>query len=244
MPPTTITKLVISVRSRDEALVALSAGADVIDVKEPSRGSLGAAEPATLAAVVCCVAGRAPVSAALGELLDVIDSELSESAAANIPAELLFAKFGLAGCGKHVDWQQRWEQALGQFPQGVAAVGVVYADWQAALAPPPAQVIAAAGRLGCRVVLVDTFAKDGRGLLDLWTLQEVNMHVEACREHGLQSALAGSLRTETLRQVLPLAPDYVAIRGAACDGHRGGSLSASKVRQLAEVVSRTAPMGT
>ena len=35
--------LLVSVRSAAEAITALEAGADVIDVKEPSRGALGAA---------------------------------------------------------------------------------------------------------------------------------------------------------------------------------------------------------
>ncbi len=41
-----MTRLLVSVRSAAEAEIALSAGADLIDVKEPSRGSLGAADPA------------------------------------------------------------------------------------------------------------------------------------------------------------------------------------------------------
>ena len=36
--------LLVSVRSADEAIAALAGGADVIDVKEPNRGALGAAD--------------------------------------------------------------------------------------------------------------------------------------------------------------------------------------------------------
>ena len=63
--------LLVSVRNVTEALTALEAGADVIDVKEPTRGSLGAADSATLAAIAQAVGGRAPVTAALGELTDL-----------------------------------------------------------------------------------------------------------------------------------------------------------------------------
>ncbi|MFQ5843721.1 MAG: (5-formylfuran-3-yl)methyl phosphate synthase, partial [Planctomycetota bacterium] len=38
--------LLASVRSIQEAILALSGGADVLDVKEPREGSLGAAPPA------------------------------------------------------------------------------------------------------------------------------------------------------------------------------------------------------
>ena len=38
------TGLLVSVRSAEEAITAVKAGADLIDVKEPARGPLGMAE--------------------------------------------------------------------------------------------------------------------------------------------------------------------------------------------------------
>jgi len=71
-------KLLVSVRDAAEARAALVGGADLIDVKEPSRGSLGRAEADTIAAVAHAVGGRTPVSAALGELRDWADEPLPE----------------------------------------------------------------------------------------------------------------------------------------------------------------------
>src|SRR5437879_2488209 len=62
--------LLVSVRSSEEAAAALAGGAHVIDIKEPAHGSLGRADDQTVSAVLACVAGRRPVSAALGELVD------------------------------------------------------------------------------------------------------------------------------------------------------------------------------
>ena len=89
--------LLVSVRSAAEALAALAGGADVIDVKEPNQGSLGAADDDTISAVVRAVAGRAPVSAALGELVDLIGSPNGDYARVLIDGVLLF-KTGLARC--------------------------------------------------------------------------------------------------------------------------------------------------
>ena len=61
-------KLLVSVRSTAEAEAALRGGADIIDIKEPARGPLGMAPPEVCGSIVQRVAGRAPVSAALGEL--------------------------------------------------------------------------------------------------------------------------------------------------------------------------------
>src|SRR5437763_1899892 len=62
--------LQVSVRSAAEAESALAGGADLIDVKEPSRGPLGAADAAVIRDVITAVAGRRPVSAALAGSLD------------------------------------------------------------------------------------------------------------------------------------------------------------------------------
>jgi uncharacterized protein (UPF0264 family) len=63
-----MTQFLASVRDVSEAALALAAGADIIDLKEPARGALGAVDPATLAAVLQHVAGRARVSATVGDL--------------------------------------------------------------------------------------------------------------------------------------------------------------------------------
>src|SRR3954454_23697054 len=89
--------LLVSVRSAAEALAALAGGADVIDVKEPNRGSLGAADDDTIAAVVEAVAGRAFVSAAFGELVELSASSNGDRRRALVAGVSLF-KVGLAQC--------------------------------------------------------------------------------------------------------------------------------------------------
>jgi uncharacterized protein (UPF0264 family) len=222
------TRLLVSVRSADEARLALAAGVDLIDVKEPSHGPLGRATSETIAEVVTAVDGRLAVSAALGELLEVTPAE-----PASLPSGLSFAKLGLAGCSEQADWPAMWQaamQALGT--SGPSNVAVVYADWQAAKAPAPAEVLRQAKRLGCHAVLVDTYDKAGGGLLECWGWQELKDFVAAVREEKLMIVLAGSLAANTIERVLPLAPDYVAVRGAACAGSRHGALDPASVRSL------------
>src|SRR5207244_12998888 len=80
--------LLVSGRSVVEAESALAGGAALIDIKEPAHGSLGRAHDAVIQAVVERVAGRRPVSAALGELLEFHGP---------VPHGLTFVKWGLAG---------------------------------------------------------------------------------------------------------------------------------------------------
>ncbi len=62
-------RMLASVRSAEEALFALKAGADLIDAKEPSGGTLGAVEEETLREIVSAVARRLPVSSTVGDRL-------------------------------------------------------------------------------------------------------------------------------------------------------------------------------
>src|SRR5689334_15854455 len=103
--------LLVSVRSAAEAQAALVGGANVIDVKEPNQGSLGAADDSTIAAVVHAVAGRAPVSAALGELVDLIRL-LNKNGSRKLVDGVSLFKTGLAGCATFDHWQTQWSGAI------------------------------------------------------------------------------------------------------------------------------------
>jgi (5-formylfuran-3-yl)methyl phosphate synthase len=225
-----MTKLLVSVRNATEAEIALAEGVDLIDVKEPDRGALGAADPATIHAVAKTIAGRVPLSAALGEL----------HARARLPASLSgkigYAKFGLAGCTARGDWAGEWRAAIGELPASTAAVGVAYADWRDARAPDPWHVLREAKRLGCRGLLIDTFDKAKGNLLDWAPLAELEKWIEATSGFDLLCVVAGGLTVAEIERILPLSPDYVAVRGAACGSGRGGAIEPARVATLVRLV--------
>jgi uncharacterized protein (UPF0264 family) len=259
--------LLVSVRSAEEAAAALAGGADLIDVKEPSRGSLGRADDATIAAVVRTVGGQRPVSAALGELRD-------HPSPCAVPG-LAYLKWGLAGLrAAFVDGKQpaggrgscradsvvdvigsagaspsHWRpQPFRDLEQALAAqrastpdcrcVIVAYADWRRADAPEPETVRQLAARLGAEGLLLDTFHKDGRTLLDWLTVEQAADLCCRCRRHGLKIALAGSLGRDEIAGLRRLSPDWFAVRGAACrDGRRDAEIDADRVRGLAQLIA-------
>jgi uncharacterized protein (UPF0264 family) len=226
-----MTRLLVSVRDAREAEIAIAEGVDLIDVKEPSHGALGAADARTIEAIARAVAGRAPLSAALGELLEAI------SLPPRLASQLRYAKFGLAGCSKHGDWKDRWQRAIANLPAGVAAVAVGYADFTAACAPEIETVLANARVVGCAAVLFDTFGKSGGSLVDHVGLSRLSHLIAEARRVGLLTVVAGGLTGREIRQVLPLGPDYVGVRGAACRGDRSGRLDRNRVSRLVALVS-------
>jgi uncharacterized protein (UPF0264 family) len=227
-----MTRLLVSVRNVDEARLAIAGGADLIDLKEPHRGSLGPVAPNVMRDVVELVQGQLPVSAALGELTD-----WDLNSGKLLPPGLSFVKLGLAGCALRANWPRQWEAALAKLPPWVATVAVVYADWRTAQAPRPSQVLEHSIRLGCRAVLVDTFAKGtsakrGPALVDCWGISKIEQFVVDVQRGGLWCVLAGSLRLAHLPQILAAKPDWVAIRGAVCGPTREGPLKAALLREF------------
>jgi len=61
-------RLLVSPMNIEEARAALAGGADIIDVKNPKEGSLGANFPWAIRAVADLARGAAPVSATIGDL--------------------------------------------------------------------------------------------------------------------------------------------------------------------------------
>src|SRR5690606_6288110 len=117
-----MTRLIVSVRSVDESALALTTSADVIDIKEPARGSLGAADLTVVRSIVAQVARRRTVSVALGELC-----EFRLELLAQLP-EVKYVKLGLAECRERRDWRSQWSAAAEALYGGARLVAVAYAD--------------------------------------------------------------------------------------------------------------------
>jgi uncharacterized protein (UPF0264 family) len=225
--------LLVSVRSAAEARTALGGGADVIDVKEPSRGSLGAADLSTIRAVVRAVAGRAPVSAAAGELGDWPTAAWPRP----VPAGVTLVKLGLAACGPIADWPTRWRDAIAALAGAARPVAVAYADWRAAEAPDPRHVLAEAVAIGCPALLVDTWDKSSGTLLDHWPLDELGQFVSQVHDQHIAPVLAGSLAGSTLLAAARLGPRLIAVRGAVCEAGRGSTISLASVQAVASALA-------
>lgn len=220
-----MTEVLVSVRSAEEAAAALAGGADIIDVKEPHRGPLGAADAAVIRDIAAVIGSR-PLSAACGELAEW------NGVAADLPAGAL-AKIGPAGLA-FAAWSARWDAWRQALPPQVSPVAVAYADYAAANAPDPRAIAEfAAGRTSW--LLIDTWDKTGGGLFDVVARDVLREWLRIAREGDLQIALAGALRREQWVLLSELRPNVVAVRGAVCRGERVGdrlgALDAARVRE-------------
>lgn len=224
--------LLVSVRNAAEAADALAGGADVIDIKEPSRGPLGVADREQIESILQLVNQQRPVSIAAGELLDV------KEPLGVIPDGTQFIKFGLSRCARIGRWHSRLERVQNQLPSGAQIVPVAYADWLAAEAPSPGEVLKFAADRGCPILLVDTFDKRGGALFDHWSFSSVCQFVNAAHSLGMAVAVAGQLRNESLLHAAQSDADVVGVRGAVCAKGRTGQLDRARVEQVRGILTR------
>lgn len=209
-------KLLVSVRNEVEARQALRGECDILDIKEPAHGSLGAAPLGAIERILQAVAGAVPVSAALGELIDL--EPLSKNPPQFPPSleGLTYLKTGPARLLELPDWKKRFRDFADQ-TRG-RTVAVIYADGDSVDAPPPEQIFEEARQARATGLLIDTCRKGTGHLLDWITVAQLHLWKRRTSEAGMFLALAGSLCLDLLPHLLPIEPDIIAVRGAVCRG--------------------------
>lgn len=227
-------QLLISVTDVVEAQAALSGCADIIDVKNPAEGALGAASVLALRDLCGLLPPDRPSSAALGDS-NTPAGALALAAYAAAQLRVSYVKVGLGQIEPEaaVSLLQTVQSAIRLANPACRLVAVAYADGYLIDALPWQQlpeIVAAAQVWGC---MIDTAVKDGRNLFDHCSETELEGWLANCHQAGLGTALAGSLGLAQLPVVRRLQPDVVGFRGAACRGDRTqGRVEATLVAQL------------
>jgi (5-formylfuran-3-yl)methyl phosphate synthase len=216
------------VASLGELRLALAARVDVIDLKAPADGALGAWPRALLAEAVRRVAGRRPVSATVGDLPPDDAHLLAEAARATAATGVDVVKLGFFPGADH----RALAGALAPATAGGARlVAVLMADRSPDLGLAPA--LAAAGFWG---VMLDTEDKRAGSLLAHLRPAELGRWVADARAHGLATGLAGSLRLADIPALAPLGPDFLGFRGALCLGGRASPLDPARLGAAREAL--------
>lgn len=218
-----MTALLASVRTVDEALVAVQSGADIVDLKDPARGALGALPHSLIEAIVARVRalGAQPISATIGDLDDGAHDEMARRTLATAQTGVDFVKVGVA---RGPD-ARRALQRLAELP--VRVVPLFLADHGLDLA-----LIDTACAAGFPIVMVDTADKRTGSLFDCVAPAVLATMIRIAHDAGARAGLAGSLRFDHVRLLRALAPDIAGFRGALCEGTRTGTLVGAKVRAL------------
>ncbi len=228
-------KLLVSPINLSEARECVQGGADIVDVKNPAEGSLGAGFPWVIKEIRQFLPPELPLSAALGDVPFK-------------PGTIALASLGLASCG--VQYIKVGLHGIRTLEEGIQMMKPVvetvksynkiqivaagYADAQRIEAIKP-NLIPEVGRLAdCDLIMLDTAIKDGLRLFDHCKINFLEKFVQSAHEQGQQAALAGSLRKEDLKVLAQIQTDIAGVRGAACSNsdRNRGTIQSSLIREL------------
>ncbi len=222
-----MTALLASVMSAAEAEAVLSAGADIIDLKDPRAGALGALPPEVIGEAVTRIAGRRPVSATIGDL-PMIPDRVAAAAAGIAGLGVDFVKVGLFPGG---DLKGCLDALGDQASRGLNLVAVMFAD-QA----PDVTLIEGLAAHGFAGVMLDTAGKRSGGLRDHLDETALRSFLQLARASDLFAGLAGSLALSDVPALLRLGPDYLGFRGALTLGGRETALDTAALAALRRAI--------
>lgn len=220
-------RMLVSARDVAEAREAALAGADFVDLKEPSAGALGAVAPKVIRE---CVASLRGCSATVTISATVGDLPVDDTASILAAVECVWAcgvdlvKVGMPGAGENAGVDALIDRlAHCDFP----VVPVMLVDQGLDL-----ERVARVCGLGFPAIMVDT-----QGKLAGSVIAQAGMHLLAAasalaRRYGVPFGLAGALNVCDLDAVVALAPDFAGFRSAVCEGLRSARLDPARVRSL------------
>ena len=233
-------KLLISVVNEEEATSAVHGGADILDVKNPREGALGANYPWIIRGIRQRTPDKLPVSVAIGD-------------APNKPGVTSLAALGAAVCGiqyikvglhgtkepqQAVFLLREVCRAVREHDDGIKIIAAAYADADRIGSLPMRNLPAVSKEAGADGCMVDTFTKDNSSLFSHIGDAELRVFVEKCNKDGLLCALAGSIGLLDIPRVSKIGPDIIGFRTAACLGDRvNGTVNIEQVERLKKLTA-------
>ncbi len=208
-------RLLVSVRSLGEAREADVAGVDIIDVKNPSEGALGAGSPILVEKIRRSVKSR-EVSATIGDLPN-LPGTASFAAFGAAASGADYVKVGLYGCSairSAVKLSREVTKAVRSV--GAKVILAAYADYKRFGGLNPMCLPYVASASDADGVLVDVAHKDGSCVFDYLSLEDLKRLSSGARALGLISALAGGLKASDVETVYHLGFQVMGVRRAAC----------------------------
>lgn len=236
-------RLLISVRGKNEAVAAVEGGVHIVDVEYPAS-ALGTPYPLNIQTVRQSVPKSVAVSTNIGEeqpgRSTACQAALGVALAGADIVKLGLAKMPLAEAKifgpDFVRTVRHW------FP-GKQLVPALFADERLAkwYIDPIKDGPDLASHMEANGLLLDTFDKGfGMGLLDYYSLSDINNFVAKCHKRGLEAWLAGSIGLDELPGLWKTGAEVICIRGAACEPGTGpgrfGEVQTSLVKELVATI--------
>lgn len=224
-------RLLISIKDEDEAVEALTGGADIIDIKNPAEGSLGASFPWVIIRVKQKLPLKILTSIALGDLpyLPGTISLAARGAATYRPDFLKIGLFGTVNARQAMDVLLASCRAVRDVSSSTKIIAAGYGDYEHYNSLDPSELPQVARAAGADGVMIDLREKNAGSLIQIVPNEKILNFTRKAHEYGLIVGLAGSLRKEDIQTLAPIGADIIGFRTGAC---RGDRLSGRIAREL------------
>jgi len=205
-----MTGMLASVKNKKEAQQVLAVNVDIIDLKQPSKGALGALEVSVVADIVKCIKKKSLVSATIGDLPmqpNLVFNAVKVMAATGVD----YVKMGIFPKGDSMATLNKLAELN---PSNLSLIAVLFAD-----ALPSFNMIEVLKKTGFKGIMLDTMDKNQGSLRQIMDFKQIADFVTQAKQQQLLCGLAGSLRESDIKDLLMLNPDYLGFRGALCQQH-------------------------
>lgn len=203
-----MSKWLASVQSLEEAQSLLTCLPDILDMKNPAQGALGALSVGTVSEIVRLIDGRCLTSATIGDLpmqAALISKAMIKMTASGVD----YVKIGLFPDSDLQPCIEALATTVKMLETPVIAV--LFADKM-----PEFDCISQLKESGFNGVMIDTAIKNGQHLRDHWNKQQLASFVAAVKQQDMLCGLAGALRIEDIAPLRLFNADYLGFRSALC----------------------------
>jgi hypothetical protein len=237
-------KLLVSPRDVEEAKAVIRGKVDIVDVKNPKEGSLGANFPWVIKAIKELVTTEGGNGMELSAAIGDFDFKPGTASLAALAAVSVGADYVKVGLFKITTREQAIEllegvvRAVKDYDPAKKVVAAFYSDYKRINSISPFEITAIGKAVNIDVSMVDTGIKDGRSTLEFLGEDELRTFVAESKALGLDTALAGSLTFDDLPAIKAIKPDILGVRGMVCGGDRNSNVRVELVTELRRRVAK------
>ncbi len=241
-----MTQLLVSIKSVEECLIALNAGVDILDLKDPENGALGALDLAVSAQIVAKTQQYnqlnktnnphySPIltSATVGEQhIDLND--LMQSVMQRLAIDIDIIKIAVSSLEAMPNWKINFDiQVIKAVKPNIKLVAVFFADQEVNL-----RLLETLNDMGFYGAMLDTSSKQ-HDLLTVCSMQALQIFTQSCKKNALKSGLAGSLKPQHIECLSVVSPFYIGFRGGVCESDaRNNALMMHKVVKVKKLLQK------
>lgn len=236
-------KLLVSVINQKEAQDSIESGADIIDVKNPKEGSLGANFPGVIREIKQVIPENLELSATLGDLPN-LPGTASLAALGAAVSGVNYVKVGLFGVKnieQATELMMEVVKAVKDYNPKMKTITCGYADFRSYGCVDPLKLPIIAKNSKADGILVDIKTKNKKlNLFSFFDNKELLKLIKETHEKNLIAALAGSLKVNDISRVYHLGADIIGVRGAVCSSNNriSGKLEKEKVTSFVKEINK------